>query len=79
MRASSISMNLSNSAEKTSGGGWPKFTKAKIPAGTDFAIEHGGDFARVVIGIASQSVPRSNRLRQPEIDLLEEPGVVFPL
>src|ERR1017187_9508189 len=33
MRSLSISMNLPYSAENTSGGGWPKFTKRKWPSG----------------------------------------------
>ena len=53
--------------------------KAKMPAGTDFAVQHGRNFTRIVIRIASQSVAGSDGLRQPEIDLLEEVWRRFPV
>src|ERR1700682_2569171 len=46
--------------------------KTKIPAGTDFAVQHGRNFTRIVVRIASQSIPGSHGLCQPEINLFEK-------
>jgi hypothetical protein len=46
--------------------------EAKMPAGANFTVKHGRDFTRIVILTPTQSVPCSDGLRQPEIDVLEE-------
>jgi len=51
--------------------------KTKMSGGAYFAVEHGRDLTRIVIFVSSQRVSGRDRLRQPEIDLLEETGRRF--
>src|ERR1022692_1471462 len=46
--------------------------KAEMAVGAYLAVQHRRDFARIVLRIPSQSVPRGHGVPQPEIDLLEE-------
>src|ERR1035437_2046301 len=51
--------------------------KTERSTGTYLTVEHGGDFARIVIFIPSQGVPRGDGLCEPKINLLEEIGCCF--
>jgi hypothetical protein len=45
--------------------------KAEMSVGTYFTVNHGGDFARMVIRVEAQSVPSGDGLRKAEIDVFE--------
>src|SRR5882724_5055248 len=53
--------------------------ETKISTGAYLPVQHGRDFTRIVILIPPQSVPRSDRLRQPEIDVFEKTWSCFPV
>src|SRR5215472_9787541 len=46
--------------------------KTKMSIGAYFAIEHGGDFPCFFLFSLSQYVPRAHRLRQPQVEVLEQ-------
>ena len=67
-----ISMNLPYSAEKTRGGGWPKFTKRKCPPGRISPYSMVAISRELSFGFRPKALRAVTGLRQSEIDFLEE-------
>jgi|ERR1700722_110443 len=51
-----------------------KIDEAEKPVGPYFSIEHGCDFARIVVAVATESITRGDGLGETEIYFLEEIG-----
>src|SRR5580698_6554748 len=50
----------------------PKINESKISIRAYFAVEHGGNFLRVLVLAPTEGIPRRNGLCQSQVDSLEK-------